>query len=523
MPDAITPVGAMIKPPDPSQGLNTLSGIIGIQQQKQKLAQEVAGTQQAQQQMRERMFLQGMMKTGKDDQGNSILGADGSPDPQKIIPAISRNMPLTGQPVIQSIVKTQSDKANLDNAVRELGQNYRNDLSGIARSFVNNPKAGADDVKAAFDQYVSANPRAAGAGHWASNLVDAHYDNMGPDQKNDALIHLAQQFQPSTETAQQQQPSIGLRQGPTGQQPVQTNTLAPGGVRDVGAPLPQGIAPQIVTFPNQQLGTAGAGQGGLGSGGRSAVASGPPAPPGTPPNAGAIRTAAQDAPPPNAPKVVQDQYYQAVQDSNKHVADVRTADQDYGNNVRISNTIRDLSRGGVDTGPGSETWHHVMGAIGAPLGASNVAGYQKIDAYLERQAAISRTQMGLPPTNEGVATAKAIQGNTGFQPEALQDKNDYTQALVEGVHQYRKGLDRVAGFGGNASPVAIQEFRAKWADNFDPNVYRLENAQARGKKGKDGLSDDARAFIATLPPEERVSLNQKRLNLMALSRGQIPQ
>ena len=37
MPDMISPVGTMIKPPDPMQGINTLSGIYGIQQQRQQL------------------------------------------------------------------------------------------------------------------------------------------------------------------------------------------------------------------------------------------------------------------------------------------------------------------------------------------------------------------------------------------------------------------------------------------------------------------------------------------------------
>ena len=37
MPDMIQPVGAMIKPPDSSQGINTMSGILGLQQQRQAL------------------------------------------------------------------------------------------------------------------------------------------------------------------------------------------------------------------------------------------------------------------------------------------------------------------------------------------------------------------------------------------------------------------------------------------------------------------------------------------------------
>ena len=32
MPDGIQPVGALIKPQDPSQGINTMTGILGLRQ-----------------------------------------------------------------------------------------------------------------------------------------------------------------------------------------------------------------------------------------------------------------------------------------------------------------------------------------------------------------------------------------------------------------------------------------------------------------------------------------------------------
>lgn len=66
MPDSIQPVGAMIKPPDINQGLNTMSSLLGIQQQRQNLqtgqyaqATAQADSQQAQQRNAE---LQGAAK-----------------------------------------------------------------------------------------------------------------------------------------------------------------------------------------------------------------------------------------------------------------------------------------------------------------------------------------------------------------------------------------------------------------------------------------------------------------------------
>jgi hypothetical protein len=54
--------------------------------------------------------------------------------------------------------------------------------------------------------------------------------------------------------------------------------------------------------------------------------------------------------------------------------------------------------------------------------------------------------------------------------------------MVEGAHQYRHGLDKVVGTGANQDLSKLQQFRAQWADNFDPNVFRAENALRREDK-----------------------------------------
>ena len=512
------PVGLGIIPPNPQQGLGMMSSILGIQQQRQALQtgqytqqKEQAGAQGEQQAMQERQLLQQTMKSGvRPDTGKSIYNENNEIDDNQLTDFANKNLPLTGQGVIQNIVKTQSDKTQLASAVADLGDKYNNDLSGRIRSFVNDPGANAESVNASLFAYAQQNPKAAPAVLAAGQLVK-HIDGIQDMKtKNAALIHLSQMFQPAATTEVSQRPSIGTYQGAKGIQPLQTNPLASGGVQNSGPPLgPQGVAPQIVTFPNQQLGIMGGGAGG-GSGGGSSQDG---------PQRGGIsapRTAAQDAPPPNAPGAVQTAYAQAVQQSNAHVEQIRQADNplDYGNNMQIADQIRKLSKS-TDTGPGTDTWHHVLGALGAPVGANNVADYQLLGAYLDRQAAGIRGAMGLPATNEGGVQSREIAGNTGYQGKALQDKNDLTQALTEGLHQYREGLDRVAGFSGQASPKAVNEFKSAWTKNFDPNVYKAELAYKRGP-------EEAKAFIKTLSPQEAASLTAKRIALKALSSGQVP-
>jgi hypothetical protein len=199
----------------------------------------------------------------------------------------------------------------------------------------------------------------------------------------------------------------------------------------------------------------------------------------------------------------------SVKGANSHVEAVRAADENYGNNKAISAAIRNLASN-AKTGPGTDTWNHVMGV----LGTEKANNYQELGAFLDRQAATVRGQMGLPGTNQGAEEAKMIAGNTGYNAPVIKDKNDYTEALTEGLHAYRNGLDRVAGFSGQADPAQVNKYRAQWAQNFDPNVYKGELAYKRSKAEGD-------AFMSTLKPNEAASIAAKRKALQQLSSGQL--
>lgn len=126
--------------------------------------------------------------------------------------------------------------------------------------------------------------------------------------------------------------------------------------------------------------------------------------------------------------------------------------------------------------------------------------------------------MGLPATNAGQEASQQIAGNVTYQPEAIREKNDLTQALTEGLHSYRNGLDRVAGYSGQASPSAVNAYRNAWTQNFDPNVFRGELAARRDPTGA-----EVKEFVGTLPPVEAKSLQAKRAALKTLQQGQMPQ
>lgn len=232
----------------------------------------------------------------------------------------------------------------------------------------------------------------------------------------------------------------------------------------------------------------------------------------TPVGAGSVAPGASPGQP--GPKFTQPVPGQA--DIQHNVETTRKADADYGSNRHVNDTILKLSTD-TATGPGTATWHKMLGRVAGVGGGNQIADYQTISAMLDRQAAMSAKQMGLPDTNAGLQTAAGLSGTTDYAPEALQTKVKLTDALVEGSHQYRQGLDKVVGTGPNQDLTRYNDFRAQWADNFDPNVFRAENAIRRGdKKELSAIKDEVGS-------RGMAELKEKSDNLRKLASGQLLQ
>ena len=170
MPD-ITPVGNTVNY-NPMQGLETLSGILGIQQKKQALQtgayvqqQAKAGAQEAGMQMQDRNTLQQMTKTGVDPEGNSIMTDEPNPytgrreiDPDRFAAAATKHMPVLGASVAQAALKTKADRTSLHSAVADLNTKFSDDLSGIVRAASADPSMTADKLNGLMDAYAQRKP-----------------------------------------------------------------------------------------------------------------------------------------------------------------------------------------------------------------------------------------------------------------------------------------------------------------------------------------------------------------------------
>ena len=266
-PDFGSPVADQITPPNPNQGLQTLSGILGIarQQQAMQIGQQqlqvgAGEAQSAQQQMRERQLLQQTMLSGKDPDGNAIKGSDGEVDPVAIAGFANKYMPLLGQGVMQSIIKTQNDRIQLSNSVRGLGQNFRNDISGIVRSAIGTQQT-PQDLSTALDVYAKQNPDAAPAIARARSLISLAPPNMPQAQRDKALQHLAMEFQPADTTVKEQAPDMRTTTGPGGGvQAYNANPYSAVPMGPNGPETPQGLSPseaatRVQVMQNNQPGT----------------------------------------------------------------------------------------------------------------------------------------------------------------------------------------------------------------------------------------------------------------------------
>lgn len=189
----------------------------------------------------------------------------------------------------------------------------------------------------------------------------------------------------------------------------------------------------------------------------------------------------------------------------------RSAGDQAPNNRNINQQLLQLSAT-TDTGPGTAAWQKGMAALQMPSGSR----YQEINAYLDRQAATQATAMGVPHTNAGLAASQTATGTTEYTPQALQEKVKYADALNSGTMAYREGLDKAVGTGGTPNLQKYQSFRSAWAKNFDPDIYRVEDAQRRGD------SAELNAIRTRLGSRGMKVLAQKSANLRALENGQIP-
>lgn len=437
-----------------------LNQILSAKKQQQEVAQ--GGMD-----LKERQNVQKIMASGQDDQGKSILGDDGDPDPAKLTAAISRVAPTTGQGYIQQIQTTHQNKLALQSAAGKLAGENRDALSGIVRAQINNPDAKAADIAGALDAYGHENPSAVPAIHYAQKLL-GHLDQVQPEQKAQFLNRLAVELQPAGTTTAQQQPNIAaINTGPSIAL-TQTNPQAPGGMQ-VGATLKTDTAPQLGTnAAGQTVKVEGGGAGMSVVGGAN----------------------------PSAPQVTNLQ--QGAKDDQALYTTIKTAADRAPQTKNLLSNITDLA-GQVSTGKYTGNIADIEAAIGQRIPGfkstlDNATKRQLLGKYVAQLLLQANVANGATTDAAQAQVDKAIPDPDHMTPEAIQQASRLIQ-VQQNISQARGAIAErfKADHGGNTT--GLQAVDSQFMQHVDPRAFDFM-----------GLSKEARAkFMAEnfKTPDER--------------------
>ena len=487
----MTPIGNTFNAPNPMTGINTLSGIVGIQQKQQALqtgqyqqATAQAESEQAHQKNQELQKVSALMQSVH---GGGYRKADGSLDRQRFADDVSTVAPAYGQAIATSALAQANEVVQNQKAKQDLTDSARASLGSTLTALAKDPNTRRDDVINGYTQWMQDHkddPAAFRVGLAQAALLP---QNDADPKFRDILGKYAATLTGQPTTA----PSTVETPGQI--QPGQTSSIT-GEFSPAGSPIAKpptqttNAAGQIVNR-NPQTGALSA----VPAGGSARAGNGTP---------GGIN-----------PTTAQAQTAQgAAKDAAANIEDAR-AIGDHAPAVRnVNDQLLQLSSQ-TGTGPGSQTLQKLAAVVGLPSGAR----YQEITAYLDRQAALSARQMGVPNTNAGLAASQSATGTTEYTPKALQEKVKFADALNSGAMAYRQGLDKAVGTGAAPDVGKYQAFRSAWSQNFDPDVFRAEDAIRRGDKS------ELNTLRQRLGPDGMKALAQKRANLNLLTQGQIPQ
>jgi hypothetical protein len=411
--------------------------------------------------MQERQLLQKTMMSGVDPDGNPVKDADGMPDPVAINKFAGKYLPLTGQDVTQHIISTMQNKLQLNDGVRTLGQNYRNDISGIIGAGI-----GAKDpsiVDTGLDAYAQQNPQAAGVIANARTMLQGIGPGIPQAQRDMAFKHVQMLMQPAATTAEQQAPSVGTTTGPGGGlQAVQLNPNAAGGVGPVGPEVAQGIP--LSDRSNVGVNALTGGPTVINKNGQGQVTGITNAP-----------TQGVYVPQPGDPQALP--VLQAERDAAR--VQYSNAQLQHTNNQIVLDNIDNVAA----TGPLGVKARNLLSAYGVNANSDAATAYDLVGKGLERSALQAAQSMG-PGTNAGLEAQIKANGSTAYTPAAIKEITKLNDAIVSGAQAYQPGLERAIAANPSAGAFAKRQYDEAWGANFDTKIFEMYNAAKSGDSTK---------------------------------------
>lgn len=468
MPDFGAPVAQNVQPPN---GLQSLKGLMGLQEQQQKLQIGGADAQLAQQTMQERQRFTQMMQNGVDDQGNSIRDASGTPDISKILPALGRVAPLTGQQIAQNILKTQSDKTALQSASISMDAKQRQAVMGPLQAIATNPNdpgmiSAASD---SLDQWQAAHPEMKPIVDSARSLLTHIQNAPSPDQRAKMANSLAATFQPGQ--AVQTQPASATVDNGASTLVGTTSPPVTGAVFTPATSVPKQIP------PTQQV---------------------------VDPTTGTPRLYGQ----PNQPGPQTGLGPTAVT-AMQQAADIRKSANDgaatYMQSQFNNNQIVRLAQDPNALGHGGDVLAKLTGGYAAvPWSTDMASNWNNIGHYMGLQAITQMKAAGLAGTDADKALAQSVTGDRTYTKDSIVGIARVNRALSEGARLFNEGVESANATG---NPAAVVNFRNRWSSTANVDGFMLYNAKRSQTNDPGAFQDVVKEMGGPNSPRYKAALS----------------
>lgn len=467
MPDFGTPVAQNVKGPD----LSTLSGILDIQQKQQSLASGAIGIQRAQQQltgtganeaqsaqqtMQERGVITKMMQSGKDDRGNSVMGADGEHDLSKLLPALGRMAPLTGQHYAKTILDTHQAKLGVQTAGLSLDSNQRAALMGPLQAVAANPgdPSVLQNVSGSLDSWAAAHPEMAGLVNNVKTTLLPHIQNAKPEERAKMANSMAAMLQ-GGQAVQTQPQGAAVNDGQTLQQGTTAPPVAGGGFTPKTSTQQQ-PGPTIPTVDPA-------------TGQQTMYGARPPM---------SAKTAAVVT---GLGPMASANITQASGIRQTANAAARTyPDSQFNNNqiIKLAQSPNALGEGGSVLSKLGGQW------AGIPWTSDMSTNYNNIGHFMELQAMSQMKAAGLAGTDADKSLSRAITGNQTYTAPSIVNIARVNRGLSEGVRLFNEGIEHANATG---NPADITTFSNKWSSIANVDSFMLYNAKKHAANDASGF------------------------------------
>lgn len=156
--DFPAPVANQFKTPDPNQGIGTLSGIIGLQQQRQALQtgqyQQATAQAESEQAQQKNAEMQKVSALVNNVHSGGYRKSDGSLDRQRFADDVSMVAPAYGQTIASSALSQANEVVLNQKAKQDLTDSARTSLGTTLTALAKDPSTKRDDVVSAYTQWL---------------------------------------------------------------------------------------------------------------------------------------------------------------------------------------------------------------------------------------------------------------------------------------------------------------------------------------------------------------------------------